>query len=749
MASVSQPHSVLSSTRFYDLNLHNWKDPVHFLRCSNCRNHRHRRSQIAEAKASETGHRCAISVGQPHHYRVLSISPRLGCKGPFNSNQLKQPFPTITKGSKQVTFKIPCLPEQSPSQPKQSRSRKRSATCINDFNPAVHFLPGNFKSRAGFDSRPVNKKQSPQSRAASEKKSNKIVNMPGAWPSPVDEPNPIFLDDSPRRPTPSPEPDDGFRSIAHGLFRVLGGLSAAVLGAISDTIWRTVPATGQEQTVTSTQTVDNSDPGSPKRPRFGKKTSRKNVSAPSDARSLARAGRGQPGKTTRRERNGRGRSSRHSILKADADFNHRGHFSVDMAYATDSDEDKGEVGDAMVLDSPHQASQQTRLDHMTGDFPAQPIITTNDISKPNSNFSVTAARRAVRLFPNYSVTQKTQLEAAASVFPTVDQLRHKVAESTTVKDTPVTDGKGHYGDIVELSPGQVEHSLPGLGEDGLPANDSKADHLKMERLERIRKEEIAARDAALTALGFRLNKSALIHIASPEWVNRAFYAAKNGRFDPSGIPDSVELLPRDFGKLVPPTAWLNDNCVHSTLCCLADYVNKKAGVRPKVDTPKCVTISSLYWTAFCEDHGKLYPRPFARKWNMRPDNLLDIDTILIPVNLGFHWTLIVIRPARRAISYLDSFRVPNKPQISHAYEWLGLFLGDKYIADDWKTEEMAIPKQSNAWDCGMFVISNSICVALGIGPMCYSEESMPMQRLRIAAMLMNGGFHGEFDLSHL
>ncbi|GAP90143.2 putative ulp1 protease family protein [Rosellinia necatrix] len=477
----------------------------------------------------------------------------------------------------------------------------------------------------------------------------------------------------------------------------------------------------------------------------------------------------------------------------DPNFNYAGHFSVDATLDFDSDDDET-PGSPMDIDLPESAglhkrepisapqlfiTDQTRSQLTSNEYTPtasdateaileqQRIDRTNAEPKTKLDSATAAARRAVKLFPNDSPTAKgrmgqpakgnTVLEtripgSSTSTAPVVERPRHKVtiASSSRNNSTPQQTEITRYNDVLEFFPNDVVHSLPGLGEQRLPADARKVEHLRREFMERVRREEIESQNAALRELGLRRPKSSLICELDRHWVNRASDAPRFGHFDPSVVhPDAVGLKPRDFAKLVPPTAWLNDDCVHSTLCCLAAYVNKQANVKPKVDPPKCVAISSLYWDAFCGEYKKLYPRPFSRKWNMTPSNFLDIDTVLIPVNLGAHWTLIVIRPSRRTVSYMDSFHCRNEVQLQHAYTWLQLFLDDRFVADDWHTQEFGAPRQTNAWDCGMFVITNAMCLALGISPMCYNEDKMPIQRQRIAAMLLNGGFHGEFDLSHL
>ncbi|KAI0394593.1 hypothetical protein F5Y17DRAFT_475524 [Xylariaceae sp. FL0594] len=301
----------------------------------------------------------------------------------------------------------------------------------------------------------------------------------------------------------------------------------------------------------------------------------------------------------------------------------------------------------------------------------------------------------------------------------------------------------------QFFPKEFKYSLPGIEKSRLTLDARKEEQIKRDLRERIRAEQDRKRAERLQSLGLRRPKATLITEASQEWVDRAVRAPSDGHFDGSVHPAAVKLQPRDFAKLVPETAWLNDDCVHSTLCCLSTYVNEKAGVRFRADAPKCVAMASLNWTNFCSDNSKLYPRLFQRQWGMNPHNFFNVDTVLIPVNSGNHWTLLVLRPSRRSISYMDSYNGASQRHIENARKWLQLFLEEKYVADEWREEYVPAPRQHNAWDCGMFVITNAMCLALGIDPLCYDESKMPVQRRRIAAMLLQGGFSGEFDLGNL
>ncbi|RWA14506.1 hypothetical protein EKO27_g590 [Xylaria grammica] len=632
---------------------------------------------------------------------------------------------------------------------------------------------------------------------------------PSGVPPPVRSPvapRPHIEPDNPLNP-PGPN-RNGFFSIVENLSALFRGAFQAVRWRAvepqpaQDTA-ETTNATTTDATSTAPQAAGNDGSRTPKRSRSdtgptnpdSRQFKSRNRQLPDRSVSLG------PGRRTgsmhNRYANNNGPAS-YRVANGnqnDPGFSNAGRiFSFDAVYASDSEDDEDVYpGSPMDIDSPepivlnktetilaqqsintiHTQSSHRSDEHKpiasnkTEAIAQQSTHPINVESKAKFNSATAAARRAVNLFPkDLAVTKATVTpfpkgntshetlpsEIPPTIAPAVGKLRHKIRVASTSADISMLrkTEKARYINILDFFPNDVDHSLPGLEDERLSPDAVKVEHLKRELMERLRREEIESQNAALAHLGVRRPKSALIREPSEEWANRALDAPNSGKFNPQAVhPDAVELRPRDFAKLVPEMAWLNDDCIQSTLCCLAAYINKKASVKPKVDPPKCVAVTSLYWKTFCQDNNKLYPRPFSRKWNMTQTNFLDIDTVLIPVNLDAHWTLIVIRPSRRTVSYIDSFHRRNEAQIRHAYRWVELFLGDKFVADDWNTQEFGTPKQTNAWDCGVFVITNAMCLALGLSPMCYDEGKMPVQRRRIAAMLLNGGFSGEFDLGDL
>ncbi|KAI1213597.1 cysteine proteinase [Annulohypoxylon truncatum] len=400
------------------------------------------------------------------------------------------------------------------------------------------------------------------------------------------------------------------------------------------------------------------------------------------------------------------------------------------------------------------------------DLESSPSV--SPIISPNASAASAAAKRAAKLFPNGKKISPKRVQTQTKTPPPESQEKTQRVEHVPDPEwKPLPPPK--YKNILEFFEHDDEICLPGLERLRLTPKTTKIYELDSQREERLRIEQEKAEkerqerlrieeerlNESLRPLGLRRARSSLITPLSHEWEQRARASPGNGhteqhKWQGARHRDGVELTPHDFGRLVPSNEWLNDNDIQAALVHLATYINDKAGVRPKVDAPKCVALSSQYWSNFrAEPRKNVYPRGLDRNWGMKPANFLDIDTLLIPVNQGNHWTVLVIRPTRRTVAYVDSFHSLGPRHLTDAKTWLETFLGSKYVADEWRTEQYDVPQQTNGYDCGMFVITNSIYLSLGVDPSGYSQDDMPLQRLRIAAVLLNGGFTGPFDLSHI
>ncbi|KAK4214006.1 hypothetical protein QBC37DRAFT_373397 [Rhypophila decipiens] len=270
------------------------------------------------------------------------------------------------------------------------------------------------------------------------------------------------------------------------------------------------------------------------------------------------------------------------------------------------------------------------------------------------------------------------------------------------------------------------------------------------RVADARRRKEAAQYAQLT--GLRPPARSMITPLTSEWNERVTRASQaNPNAELTTTPDGNPLRRQDFAeRLLPPTAWLNDNIIIGSILYVAQYINDSAGVNSK-QNPKCAAMTSYFWPRL-QQHGLNSCARLMRLAGIRKENFLDIDTILVPICEHSHWTLGVVCPSRRTVSHIDSMRAGGSHQVvvDRLLDWVKATLGDAFVEADWNKITYRTPLQTNGYDCGVFTITNAICLALGVDPKeSYSERELTLQRRRLAAILLNGGFKGDLTLAGL
>lgn len=269
------------------------------------------------------------------------------------------------------------------------------------------------------------------------------------------------------------------------------------------------------------------------------------------------------------------------------------------------------------------------------------------------------------------------------------------------------------------------------------------------REQEARRQKEAEEFAALT--GLRQPTRPLITNLSSDWNTRVANAARaNPAAELVKTLEGQPLTRRDFEeKLLPATAWLNDNVIIGSILHIADYINKTKGTTDQ--EPKCAAFTSYFWPRLLS-HGPSGCGRLLRRAGVRKANILNIDTILIPICAQSHWTLAVIRPKKRTVAHIDSMRGGGGDEKvkEKLLELVRFILEDQFVEADWRAIDYEAPRQTNGWDCGVFTITNAMCMALGLNPKsAYTERELTLQRRRLAAMLLNEGFKGEFSLDGL
>ncbi|KFY12341.1 hypothetical protein V491_06826 [Pseudogymnoascus sp. VKM F-3775] len=262
-----------------------------------------------------------------------------------------------------------------------------------------------------------------------------------------------------------------------------------------------------------------------------------------------------------------------------------------------------------------------------------------------------------------------------------------------------------------------------------------------EKLAKELAEEEAAREPHT---GRRRLQTKLVQLSN-EWQIKIDQAMSRGESVTLATTlDGTQLMKRDLATVLGQQAWLNDNIINAYVDMVVEHANKKAGRNQRDKTPKVVAQSSFFYKKIRDDGPQSVSRWMRRK-RAAGKNLLEVETMLIPVNNSAHWTMIVVSPKARTIEYLDSFGGSKDVFIRNTKAWLAVELGSAWKEDDWRVLDTKSARQYNGYDCGVFAVTNAECVAGGVTTTSYDTDDMTMQRRRIAAVLLNGGFTGDLE----
>lgn len=250
--------------------------------------------------------------------------------------------------------------------------------------------------------------------------------------------------------------------------------------------------------------------------------------------------------------------------------------------------------------------------------------------------------------------------------------------------------------------------------------------------------------------GLRQPLSPLVSPVSDKWWAQAQGTLTSAPTKTHGrTPEGTELRRHDFASLIPRREWLNDEIINGSLLWLDRAVNEVAGIKDaRKQTRRCLAMSSFFFKDIL-DKGPTRTERKLLRCGVTKDNFLGVETMLLPICDKSHWTLLVVRPKHGTVAHMDSLepRGGSQRYTALALEWIKDVLQDKFEASEWKVVRHEAPEQKNGYDCGVFTITNAMCLALSLSPVdSYSAEDMAMQRVRIACMLLNSGFKGDFDL---
>lgn len=277
---------------------------------------------------------------------------------------------------------------------------------------------------------------------------------------------------------------------------------------------------------------------------------------------------------------------------------------------------------------------------------------------------------------------------------------------------------------------------------------------KLAKERKAKEREALARVAKELRLSRRYPSTPLVGGLNQKWeekVHRAECTSSHAEVITTSI-GGTELHLKDFKTLLGRGAWLNDEIVNSYLEWTVDAANKAAAADSNArgekvgSVPKFIAHNSFFYETL-ENKGPGTTERLMKRKKAPGKSLMEVDSIFIPICRGSHWTVGVVRPVAKTIEYFDSFGGGSQKFVLNMRKWLEFQLGNAYVEEEWNVPRTKCAPQSNGYDCGVFVCTNSLCVARGFDTLCYSQNDLTQQRRNIAAILLNRGFSGDFRWS--
>ena len=259
--------------------------------------------------------------------------------------------------------------------------------------------------------------------------------------------------------------------------------------------------------------------------------------------------------------------------------------------------------------------------------------------------------------------------------------------------------------------------------------------------------------------GRRLPIEKVVQSLDSEWDEKVrINMAKGMREQLAMTSVGNPLTRRDFGMVLPqpgtgddPSGWLNDEIISGYLQAVVDHGHRAMG-HPRGAKPRMHAFNPFFYTTL-KDRGYDAVKRWSSRAKIGGNDLKNVEYVFIPCNPSrSHWTLVVVSPVRKTIEVFDSMHGASSDKVNTTKSWLRGELGHSYVDSEWTIIEDSEhpgrgkgPVQNNANDCGVFAVTTAKMVMLGVDPMAVSAEDMPLQRRRLVAELLNGGFSGEFE----
>ena len=259
--------------------------------------------------------------------------------------------------------------------------------------------------------------------------------------------------------------------------------------------------------------------------------------------------------------------------------------------------------------------------------------------------------------------------------------------------------------------------------------------------------------------GRRMPIERVIQSLPPEWEEKVRINMAKGMREQLALTSvGNPLTRRDFGMVFPQpgtgddqNGWLNDEIISGYLQAVVDHGHRIMG-NPRGAKPRMHAFNPFFYTTL-KQRGYEGVKRWSSRAKIGGNDLKTVEYVFIPCNpTKVHWTLVVVSPVRKTIEVFDSMHGDMLDKVDTTKKWLKGEYGRSYVDSEWTVIEDPRyggrgkgPTQNNPNDCGVFTVTTAKMLVLGVDPMAVSAADMPLQRQRVVAELLNGGFSGEFE----
>jgi sentrin-specific protease 1 len=195
--------------------------------------------------------------------------------------------------------------------------------------------------------------------------------------------------------------------------------------------------------------------------------------------------------------------------------------------------------------------------------------------------------------------------------------------------------------------------------------------------------------------------------------------------------------------------WLDDDAVNVWFNGIVDAKKRQTNyVKSDTNAPAFANLQTAWWEKASKEGAKGLKR-WMKKAGVGGTNLLKCERLFLPINMGSHWTLLIINGKTQTIEYLDSLSNKTGSRFFKvARDLIKSELGNKYNAQEWTDDTDSFSSfQDNMSDCGVFTCLNGLAAAKDKEYLeAVTAEKMPRARKMIVGVFINGGFDGDFDL---